>query len=134
MKQILAILAAVALMPQLAHAQIDQCPWCNVNTMPPTIGVVPSPALKPIPLPPIKYDHEYRGGQVIVTRWHDYTLLRLICQDNFAIACSYRAHNEITGEEIACLIMLGPMAWNDERALRHEIGHCNGWLGHEGAR
>ena len=37
-------------------------------------------------------------------------------------------------ETLSCLIMLGPVAHDDERAMRHEIGHCNGWSDHhEGA-
>jgi hypothetical protein len=24
--------------------------------------------------------------------------------------------------------------WNLNLVIRHEIGHCNGWKGHEGAR
>jgi hypothetical protein len=130
MKHILAILAlAVAFVPQPANAQGTIPNGSPYFQYPPT-----APAMKPIPLPPLKYDHEYRGGQVIVTRWHNYDLLRLICKDNpTALACSYVVRNEITGEQISCLIMLGPAAWDDERALRHEMGHCNGWSNqHEG--
>jgi hypothetical protein len=26
-----------------------------------------------------------------------------------------------------CLIMLGPIGWDNERVLRYEMGHCTGW-------
>jgi hypothetical protein len=149
-------------MPQLAHAQIDQCPWCGVPTNPATNGVIPSgsayfqypndvhaealarttatpasPALPPyITLPPAKYDGPYRGGQLVVTKWNDYSLIQQVCGDTpNAVACSYRTYDANTGKLISCLIMLGPAAHNNERVLRHEIGHCNGWSGdHEGGR
>jgi hypothetical protein len=163
MKHILTILAAaVALMPQSASAQIDKSPWYGVPTNPATTGVLPSgsasfkypndvhaealarttatptaPALPPyVTLPPAKYDGEYRGGQLIVTKWNDYSLIQLICKDTpNAVACSYKTYDPISGKLISCLIMLGPAAHNNERVLRHEIGHCNGWSdNHEGAR
>lgn len=76
------------------------------------------------------------SGQVVITRWNDYSLIRQICKDSpDSIACSYRTYNSVTGAPISCLIMLGPMAHTDERALRHEMGHCNGWTNdHERAR
>ena len=131
MKHILAILAVIALIAP-ANAQTN------------TEGLLeftrqrlaqPTPALKPVPLPPVEFDHAYTG-QVIVTKWNDYSLIRFICKDTpSAIACSYRTYNTVTGAPISCLVMLGPKAHDDERALRHEIGHCNGWSDkHEGAR
>ena len=84
-------------------------------------------ALKPVPLPPAEFDREYKG-QLVVTKFNDYSLIRMICKDTpNAIACSYRTYKVATGAPISCLIMLGPKAHDDERALRHEIGHCNGW-------
>jgi hypothetical protein len=147
MKHILAILALGGMLASPASAQIDQSPgnWGNYGTIPngsayfkyPATPPEPvAPALKLTLLPPVKYDHEYRGGQIIVTRWHDYAMVRTMCRDNpTAIACSYRVIDKATGEDVSCLIALGPAAWNDERTLRHEIGHCNGWSDqHEGAR
>jgi hypothetical protein len=129
MKYILAIVATLAA-AEPAMAQIDKSPWYGVPTTP-----VQAPALKPISLPPPEFDHEYKG-QMIVTKWNDYSLIRLICKDiPTAIACSYRVHNSVTGKDISCLIMLGPMVHDDKRALQHEIGHCNGWgSDHAGAR
>ena len=88
-----------------------------------------------IPLPPAEFDHEYKG-QLVVTKWNDYSLIQLICKETKnAIACSYRTYDSVSGETLSCLIMLGPVAHNDERALRHEMAHCNGWPGdHPGAR
>jgi hypothetical protein len=93
------------------------------------------PAIKPIPLPPVEFDHAY-GGQLVVTKFNDYSLIRMICKDvPTAIACSYRTYKTASGEPISCLILLGPKVHNDERALRHEMGHCQGWPGdHPGAR
>jgi hypothetical protein len=126
MKHILAAIALLAATP--AMAQIDKAPWYGVPAN-------PTPALKPIPLPPPEFDREYKG-QLVVTKWNDYSLIRHICKDNpTAVACSYRTFYSVTGADISCLIMLGPMAHNDPRALRHEIAHCNGWSNkHEGAR
>jgi hypothetical protein len=40
-------------------------------------------------IPPPKYDGPYRGGQLIVTKWNDYSLIRMICKDTVnPIACS----------------------------------------------
>ena len=95
----------------------------------------PAPAMKPPSLPPVEYDRKYTG-QLIVNKMNDYSLIRDLCKETVnAIACSYRSHEAVSGKPISCLIMLGPAAWNDDRALRHEIGHCNGWSDkHEGAR
>jgi hypothetical protein len=84
-------------------------------------------------LPPVEFDREY-SGQMVVTKWNDYSLIRSICGDK-KVACSYRTYDSVTNKPISCLIMLGPLVWNDDRALRHERGHCNGWGGdHAGAR
>jgi hypothetical protein len=93
------------------------------------------PTYRPSPLPPPEFDHEYKG-QLIITKWNDYSMIRLICKDNpTAIACSYRTYDSVSGAAISCLIMLGPGAHDNERTLRHEVGHCNGWSNkHEGAQ
>jgi hypothetical protein len=93
----------------------------------------PTPAMMPIlpriALPPAEYDHEYKGK------------LTVLKEDNYvsdvpnAVACSFRTYDSASGETISCLIMLGPETWEDERAMRHEMAHCNGWTGdHPGAR
>lgn len=83
-------------------------------------------------LPPPEYSGEYKG-QVIVTKWHDYSLLRALCKNPTTTACAFHIADK-DGGPVSCLIMLGPRHWNDERALKHELGHCNGWPGdHPGA-
>jgi hypothetical protein len=87
-------------------------------------------------LPPPEFDYEYKG-QMIVTKWNDYSLIRHICKDIVppAVACSYRTYELDTGKPVSCLIILGPLVWDDPRTLRHEIAHCNGWgADHKGAR
>lgn len=106
-------------------------------------AMLPAHAQQPLPtfwrpaLPPVEYDRPYEG-QLIVTKWKDYSLLRSICHKDItvdAIACSIRTWDIATGKPISCLIMLGPKAWDDARALRHEVGHCLGWPNdHPGAR
>lgn len=90
-----------------------------------------------VALPPMEFDRPYEG-QLIVTKWKDYSLIRALCHKEItveAIACSIRTWDTATGRPIACLIMLGPKVWDDERVLRHETGHCNGWANdHVGAR
>jgi hypothetical protein len=104
---------------------------------PPTLATMPiSPLIPfPVPLPPPEFDREYTG-QLVVTKWNDYSLIRIICKDTpNAVACSYRTYDSVSGKPISCLVMLGPGTWSDERVLQHELGHCNGWPGdHRGAR
>jgi len=86
------------------------------------------------PLPPAEYDRPY-PGQLIVTKWRDYNLIRYICSETKppAVACSV-FHHDGDGKPTSCLIMLGPKVWDNERAYRHELGHCNGWpSNHPGA-
>jgi hypothetical protein len=135
MKHILAILAlAAAFVPQPASAQVNTDGLMEF-TQQRIAKPGTAPAMKPIPLPPVAFDREYKG-KLTVVKENDYVLVRYICRENpQAIACSYRVHNSINGNQISCLVILGPVAHNDERALRHEIGHCNGWSNaHERAR
>jgi hypothetical protein len=107
-----------------------------VALMPPTVRLPrpppiprPEPAMmpSPIPLPPAQFDHPYTG-KLTILKPDDYALIRVVCSDAAdPIACAFRTYDTTTGETLACVIMLGPAAQNDERALRHEIGHCNGW-------
>jgi hypothetical protein len=88
-----------------------------------------------VALPPAEFDHEYKG-KLTVLKEDNYVFIRYVCKDTAnPVACSFRTYDSVSGETLSCLIMLGPATWNDERALRHEIGHCNGWPGdHPGAR
>jgi hypothetical protein len=156
MKRILTILALVAftlpsgVATQQASAQIDKSPgsWSapekadtlsadQIRALRDKYRALAAPALPAhVDLPPVKYDGPYRGGQVIVIKWNDYSMIRMICKDTpNPIACSYQTYSGIPDRPIACLIMLGPVAHNSAQVLRHEMGHCNGWASnHEGAR
>ena len=93
------------------------------------------PILPRVALPPAEFDHPY-AGKLTVLKEDNYVFIRHVCADTpNAIACSFRTYDSVSGETISCLIMLGPDTWEDERALRHEMAHCNGWPGdHPGAR
>jgi hypothetical protein len=99
----------------------------------------PIPAMMPIlprvALPPVEFDRAYEG-KLTVLKEDNYVFIRHVCSDvPNAIACSFRTYDSVSGETLSCLIMLGPDVWDDERALRHEMAHCNGWPGnHPGAR
>jgi len=107
--------------------------WMTPAMMPPAIpAVIPSH----IPLPPAEFDHEY-VGRLTVLKEPTYNFIRHVCRDTTpnAIACSYRTFDSVTGQNISCLIMLGPDVHENEQVLQHEIGHCNGWSNdHERAR
>jgi hypothetical protein len=116
---------------------------------PPTPAAIPIPPQRPIPpptpvmmpilpqvaLPPPEYDHPYTG-KLTVLKEPNYAFIRYVCADTpNPVACSFRTYDTASGETLSCLILLGPKTWDDERALRHEMGHCNGWSGdHPGAR
>ena len=101
-------------------------------TLPPVTAPI-SPF--PVALPPVEFDRPYTG-KLTVLKQDDYLLIRELCRDvPTAIACSYRVYDIASGKPISCLIMLGPMAHNDQRVMQHELGHCNGWSNdHERAR
>ena len=110
---------------------IAPIPVPPARPIPVAVPIVPSP----IPLPPAKFDHPYTG-KLTILKPDDYALIRVVCSDSAdPIACAFRTFDTTTGETIACVIMLGPKVHDDERALRHEMGHCNGWRhDHERAR
>ena len=135
---------------QAANAQVPRPPMPipGIPTQPRiTIRPAPIPAkltpppvtapISPFPvaLPPLEYDHQYTG-KLTILKQDDYLLIRELCRDvPTAIACSYRVYDIASGTTISCLIMLGPKAHDDPNALRHEMGHCNGWSNnHERAR
>ena len=67
------------------------------------VPIVPSP----IPLPPAKFDHPYTG-KLTILKPDDYALISDVCSDSpNPIACAFRTFDTITGETLACLIMLG---------------------------
>ena len=93
------------------------------------------PIMPRVALPPVEFDHQY-AGKLTVLKEDNYVFIRHVCADTpNAIACSFRTYDSASGETISCLIMLGPMVHDDERVMRHEMAHCNGWPNdHEGAR
>jgi hypothetical protein len=110
--------------------------------IPPHLRLVPAPIPVTMPvaplhvaLPPPEFDRPYTG-KLTVLKEDNFVFIRHVCADvPNAVACSFRTYDSISGETLSCLIMLGPGTWEDERALRHETAHCNGWPGdHPGAR
>ena len=99
-------------------------------------GGKPDPTSAPsrVALPPVEFDHEYKG-KLSVLKEENYAFIRHVCRDilRHRLFLPYlRLRHRRT---ISCLIMLGPMAHNDARVMKHEIAHCNGWSNsHEGAR
>jgi hypothetical protein len=87
-------------------------------------------------LPPAQYDKTYHGT-VFLTYAGSKADVRDLCKrpdDPYALACSYAMGSK-------CIIIIGPKKDIEEQgltvdiAMRHELGHCNGWSGnHEGAR
>jgi hypothetical protein len=88
-------------------------------------------------LPPEKFDHFYPG---------DLTIMMVNTVDDLRAACGLdaQAHPNLLACSIrkssACLIIMvkdevmRQHGWNTGLLLRHEIGHCNGWVGHDGER
>jgi hypothetical protein len=72
-----------------------------------------------IPMPPARFSGPYTGRLTIV-KMADYVELRKSCSNQIAVACTVRTAT-------TCLVMLGPMVWENEAALAHEMGHCLGW-------
>jgi hypothetical protein len=133
----------VALMPAtipLTRSSPTPIPPATTTTVPlPPQRPTPTPVTMPvparIPLPPPEYDRPYTG-KLTILKQDDYLLIKHVCNDTpNPIACSFRTYDTVSGETLSCLILLGPKVHDDERALRHEMGHCNSWPGtHPGAR
>jgi hypothetical protein len=143
----------VALMPPVARYLPSQPtpippPTPAAIPIPPQRPIIPPPTpewlrpammpvapLSDIALPPAEYDRAFTG-KLNILREDSYAFIQHVCRDTpNAVACSYRTYDSVSGVTISCLIMLGPDVWDDERALRHEMAHCNGWPGdHPGAR
>jgi len=80
-------------------------------------------------IPPAEFDHPFPGPTVVTHRAN----LDGICPDACACArrvahvCQIYVNHSNKGRLYFC-------TWDND-ALRHEIGHCNGWGGdHEGSR
>jgi hypothetical protein len=89
-------------------------------------------------LPPVEFDHPYKGKLIIKTV-RSVAEMGAVCPTATKIACASISHGPIT-PKTTCLIYLRDDAemrrqnWRRHLILRHEIGHCNGWVGHAGAR
>ena len=81
-------------------------------------------------LPPIEYDHPFKGKLVLETVTLDE--LRLRCRTVFPTtrACTF------PGTGWCKIVMADDVhGWKSRMLMRHEVGHCNGWPGtHFGAR
>jgi len=90
-------------------------------------------------LPPVEYEHKYPG---------ELTISRLKTEEEMATACRQAVFRY--GRAMGCNLrwgwqrceiyivadeILATVGLDYETALRHELGHCNGWGGdHAGAR
>lgn len=90
-------------------------------------------------LPPVEYDHAYKG-MLIVETVATREELRTQCGAAFGpwtLGCAWRS----TYPADSCRIIMvdekvmKAFGWRRDMILRHEIGHCNGWPGdHPGQR
>jgi hypothetical protein len=87
-------------------------------------------------LPPKEYDKPYTGALIVVYA-RDQDHVRELCPDvkfvGAAIACAIRWEGScfVAIAPDADIIAAGATHW---LVMRHEMGHCNGWRGHSGAR
>lgn len=88
-----------------------------------------------IPLPPARYDHPYTGPAIIrqvsmselAYRCHGYWG---IVTDQIAMGCSWFDSDTRIPICVIYIPTLDEVTLElQQRVLRHEIGHCNGWPG-----
>jgi hypothetical protein len=89
-------------------------------------------------LPPLQYDHPYKGT-VEIERAETDLDLRGMCPHYFphgrGVACAWVRDNICNIVMFTDDILQGVHRMNPEHVFRHEIGHCNGWPGdHPGGR
>ena len=90
-------------------------------------------------VPPIEYDYPF-PGDLRIARVDSEAAVRIACagadfKSGYAMACNYRWGWHRCDVFIAADEVLATVGLTYEVALRHEIGHCNGWPGdHHGAR
>jgi hypothetical protein len=95
---------------------------------------IEQPAMKPPVLPPVEYDHPYKG-RLVVTR-ADRSGIRKSCPNTFfpPLGCAYR-HATSCKVVLATDELIRAAGEDPDIVWRHEIGHCNGWpTDHRGAR
>jgi hypothetical protein len=99
--------------------------------------------VRPVPrhtnfLPPIEFDKPYTGEPWII-RLANKEQLRSACEETSKIACTEKPSAGQTAPQCH-IYMLTEQQINLEGiglaalALRHELGHCNGWHDHTGGR
>ena len=81
-------------------------------------------------LPPLEFDHEYKGELKIVRGTQDD--LRAACPNMFrpennAIGCAPRPLGGVCTIYILDDKGLQSIGWDYEIVVRHERAHCNGW-------
>ncbi len=89
-------------------------------------------------MPPLEYDHPYDGELVTVTA-ESTDEVRVLCptvpfKTGEPLACSRRASHNRCVVVMAREDIIVAHGWTLDIIRRHEIGHCNGWIGHAGAR
>jgi len=84
-------------------------------------------------LPPKKYDYSF-PGPIVITRKSTPEELARVCGQRLIFGCSQRLAY-VCQTYILDDKLLERFGCTFEAALRHEIGHCNGWgADHAGAR
>ena len=88
-------------------------------------------------LPPVEYDHPYKGGRLTWQMARDQQQVRDACPESKfsigALACTFRYAN-------SCIVIVSDdeikkAGFPPDLIRRHEIGHCNGWpSNHPGSR
>jgi hypothetical protein len=121
MRLIVIVLVAIAAMPAYAQVQRKVRPFSS--------------------LPPVQYDTPY-PNEIWIRRFHTEQEIHLGCKEVSKFACA-RTGNLPAGEVAPrCDLMmltdkqLRAKGGSSLVALtwRHELGHCNGWRGHDGGR
>jgi hypothetical protein len=90
-------------------------------------------------LPPVEYDKPY-VGELTIRRFSTEQELRYACPKvdfkYHALACAGRMPNDTSRCNIYMVTdkILKAAGFGLAVVLRHELGHCNGWVGHAGGR
>lgn len=80
-------------------------------------------------LPPLAYDHPYRG-RITISTVESQEELRSACHSaSTAIGACVLLPLPVYPSDTCRIIIMKKYA-ADKLLLRHEHGHCNGWLGH----
>ena len=84
-------------------------------------------------LPPLEYDHPYDGELVTVTA-ESTDEVRVLCpavpfKSGWPLGCSRLASSNRCVVVLAREDIIVAYGWTLDIIKRHEIGHCNGWVG-----